>query len=167
MSIKRTQSPLPSSPCTCSIGRNWMCLELRISASRDPGYVNLLHSIQYLCLWLAPLCSPELKNANNRSGCQSRRQAYAMARCSCSSLSVCSLYVLVVSIKCCAITGYLLSTTLCVGLLAGTRHTSSSGAGCSKGSDFLSSGEALLSCVCSLSRSFLVGFCASAGHHRS
>ena len=117
--------------------------------------------------WLAPECSPELKNANNEQSAafpplcwslfsishQFLRQVSVQKRSFSSSKPVCGLFCIVDSMKwldmfsqVCgpnffvetyfSITGYLLSTILWVGLVAGSLVTSNSSDGSSKGLNF-------------------------------
>lgn len=109
----------PTSPsCILSTGKNWRCL----------------------CGWLAPLCSPELKNANRRfcllldPSCHAFKQAYVASRSSCSSVCVCFLLGFVARMKCSAIIGNLLSTSKWLGSVVGMSTIWSAEEGFSNGS---------------------------------
>jgi len=113
-----------------------------------------------LCGCEAPLCSPELKKANKRlcllfdSSRHAFRQAYVASKSSCSRRCVCFLFDLVARMKCSAMIGNLLSTSRCVGFVAGMSAMWRATGGFSKGS-ILCLGVALDCCD--------TGFFASVG----
>jgi hypothetical protein len=96
-----------------------------------------------LCGWLAPLCSPELKKANNLGllelvstpvpASHSLKQEYVAPKSCSSRRLVCGLKSIVVRIKWCGITGNLFMTILCEGVPRGIWATSRSLEGLRKG----------------------------------
>ena len=142
-SISSSHPLAPSPFIILSIGRNWRCR----------------------CGWLAPLWSPELKNAKSllflSCPCpfsHALRHAYVTSRSSCSSWSVCGLFVFVASMKCSEMIGNLFRTRRWVGFVVGTSAIKRSAGGLSKGSGFF---------VCGFSFFWAVGFFANDGQYRS